>query len=72
MKVVKKVNPESSHHKKKKIFYFVSKMMIAVHLMMYVTQVITLYTLSSYSALYQLYLSKTGKEKKSTIEILIK
>ena len=47
-------------------------MMIAVHPMMYATQVITLYTLSSYSALYQLYLSKTGKEKKSTIEILIK
>lgn len=38
--------------------------MIAVHSMMYVSQVLMLYTLSSYSALYQLDLSKTGKEKK--------
>ena len=47
--------------------------MIAVHSMMYVSQVVMLYALSSFSTLYQLYLSKTGKQqKKLTIEILIK
>ena len=62
MKVVKKANPESSHHKKKKsLFFSFVSMMIAVHSMMYVSQVVMLYALSSYSTLYQLYLSKTGK-----------
>ena len=32
--------------------------------MMYVSEIIRLYTLKLYSAMYQLYLNKTGKEKK--------
>ena len=33
------------------------------HFMMYGSQIIMLYTLNSYSAIYQLYLNKTGRKK---------
>ena len=41
------------------------------HFMMYVTQVVILYTLNLYSAVCQLYLSKTEKNKCILIEMFI-
>ena len=35
--------------------------------MIYVSQIIMLYTLSSYSAIYQLYLNKTGIQKQNEV-----
>ena len=72
MKVVKKANPKSSHHKQKifsifKILYLYE--MIDVHqtysgnqFMMYVSQIIMLSTLNSHSSVCQFYFNKTGRK----------
>ena len=71
MKVTKRVNP------KKKIFflsYFVSirddgcsLTYCDNHFMMYLSQIIMLYTLKLYSAVCQFYLHKTGKRFHNTV-----
>ena len=83
MKVVKRVNPEFSSQEKNffNLFNFVSiwddgyslKDNHDNHFMMYVSQIIMLYTLSLFSAVWQLYFNKTGrrkKEKKKSMERL--
>ena len=69
MKVVKTVNPRSSHHKEKYFFLFFHLCeMINVHetcgnhFMIYGSQIIMLYTLNLYSAVYQLCLNKTARK----------
>lgn len=64
-KLVKRLDPKSSHHKKK-IFFFlclpdVSWIYSGDDFTIYVNQVIMLYTLNLYSGVGQLYIYKTGK-----------
>ena len=81
---VKRVNPKSSHHKEKKVFLFLQfvqtfnfylyQMMdvhyiyYGNHFMMYVSQIIMLYTLNLYRAVCQLYLNKTVRKKRKTTD----
>ena len=72
MKVVKRVNPTTSHHKEKVFLSFsfilylceVMDVHCGDHFMMYVSQIMILYTLNLYSAICQLYLNKTGRRRK--------
>ena len=72
--IVKRVDPKSSQHRKKKIFsisliLYPYKMMDTPstycdnHFMMYVNQILMLYTLKLYSAVCHLYFNKTGRKK---------
>lgn len=72
MNVAKKINPEFSSQGKK-IFPFIFYLceMMDTHwtycgnlFMMYVGQIITLYTLNLHTTVCQLYLNKIGREKK--------
>ena len=75
MKVVKRANPKSSHHKETffsiSLILWVYEMMDVQwthcdnHFMMYTNQIIMLYTLNLYSDVCQLYLTKTGRRKES-------
>ena len=58
MKIVKRVNPKSSHCKEKIILFFYC----GNHFMMYISQIIVLYTLNLYSVICQLY-QKNWKKK---------
>ena len=75
MKVVERVAPKSSHHKEKNFFLFLSfciykqwwcslSLLWASFCDAHMTsQIITLYTLNSHSAVCQVYLSETGRRK---------
>ena len=75
LKVAKRVDPKSSHRKEKNCFLFLGIYMrwwlltklfvviISQYTYIYVSQVIMLYTLTLYSAICQLYFSKTEKKK---------
>ena len=64
-----RVNPKNSHHmeKFKNLLMFrhavmgVHLMYCDNHFMMYISQIIMLYTLNLYNALYKLYLNKTER-----------
>ena len=73
-KLLNRVNPKSSHHKEKTLFfYFFNFVSIwddgcSLNLLWSsfrdISHIIMLYTLNSYSAVYLLYLSKTGRKNK--------
>ena len=74
MKIVKRVNPKSSHLKKKTFLYFFTILCLYVimdmyqtycanHFMMYVSQIIMLFTLNLSSSLCQLHLDRIGRIK---------
>ena len=79
MKAVKRVNPKSSHHKKKKfsislILYLyemagIHETYCDNHFMMYVSQFIMLSTLNLYIAVCQLYLKLKEKTKLKSEDI---
>ena len=65
-----KVNPKSSHHRKKNFLYSFDAFIyvgqwcspFGNHFMMHVSRIIMLYTLNLYSAVIQLHLNKTGRK----------
>ena len=72
MKVVKRVNSKCSHQIELNFSYFFDfasiwddgcSLTCDIHFMMYVSQIIRLYTLNSYSAVHRLYLNKTRRKK---------
>lgn len=73
-KIIKGVNPKSSHHKEECYFpSFLSYLYEAMdvspthcghHFMIHVNQIIMLYALDVYNEVCQLFLSNTGKKRK--------
>ena len=61
MKVIKKVNPKSSHHKENMVFFYIILWVFA-KLIVVIKSLCC--AVNSYSAVCQFYLSKTGRKKK--------